>query len=68
MQLQAQAGLEERARHPGGGKAEQAARAGQLGADLGGRVALEGLELRDVGHDRESVGKIGRGGRCYRFR
>jgi hypothetical protein len=40
MQLEAQAGLEEGARHPGRRQAQQASRAGEFGFDLRLRVAL----------------------------
>jgi hypothetical protein len=50
MELDAQAGLEERARHPRGRKAEEAAGAGQFGLNLGLGVLLDGLELRDGVH------------------
>src|SRR6185295_2400988 len=47
MQLDAQAGLEERARHPVGRQAKQTAGAGEFGFDFGSGVGLEGFERSD---------------------
>jgi len=47
MQLDAQAGLEERARHPVRREAQQSARAGKFGSDFAAGVLLDGFELGD---------------------
>ena len=50
MQLESQAGLEERARHPVRRKTEQTAGRGKLRFDFGLSVGGDGLELVDGAH------------------
>src|ERR1043165_7095569 len=51
MELETQAGLEERARHPVGSQAEQAARIGKFRLDPGPGVRLDGSESSDSVHE-----------------
>jgi len=50
MQFDAQAGLQERAGHPGGCQPQQATGARQLGFDFGLGVALDGFQWGDRVH------------------
>jgi len=47
MKFDAQAGLKEEARHPGGRETEQAAGAGEFVGDFGSGVAFDSAKLRD---------------------
>ena len=59
VEFDAEAGLEEGARHPGGGEAEETAGGGELGLNEALRGFFDDLEIEDGGngHGREGKGK-----------